>query len=202
MSPATTTTSSSEAIASSSSGDYSGLVINEIDYDQPGEDSGEFVEIRNNGAQTLNLAPVRLVFADADGVADDLGLYDHSLAPGQLLVAGTASLLAKVTGAAEKVELPVPADEIVNTGPAAVSLFTVHGATATLLDAVSYGGSVTSVEYLGSMFKLVEGNATLVVDGEAAAGSLVRLPDGKDSNDNKTDWSLSKNPTPGAPNKP
>ena len=45
------------------SGARAAVVMNEIDYDQPGTDSGEFIELLNNGASavSLNGYTIRLV---------------------------------------------------------------------------------------------------------------------------------------------
>src|ERR671928_182837 len=44
-----------------------GLVINEIDYDQPGTDTAEFIELKNNGANGVNLDPYSLVLVNGNG---------------------------------------------------------------------------------------------------------------------------------------
>jgi len=43
------------------SGGSTGLVINEVDYDQPGTDLAEFVEIYNSGASPVSLQDISLV---------------------------------------------------------------------------------------------------------------------------------------------
>jgi hypothetical protein len=41
-----------------------------------------------------------------------------------------------------------------------------------------------------------------VADSNTVDGSLVRLPDGKDTNDAAADWAFTTTRTPGAPNVP
>ena len=69
--------------------------------------------------------------------------------------------------------------------------------------ALSYDGSVTmgSVNGLGSI-SFVEGSPTPAVDSSNSTGSLVRIPDGNDSDDAASDWAFTSNPTPGAANLP
>ena len=43
------------------------LVINEIDYDQPGTDTTEFVEIKNVSSETINLSEYSLEFINGTG---------------------------------------------------------------------------------------------------------------------------------------
>src|SRR5215213_636662 len=47
------------------------LVINEVDYDQPGADAAEFVELKNVSAGTIDVDPysVQLVNGNAGGAA-------------------------------------------------------------------------------------------------------------------------------------
>jgi hypothetical protein len=49
---------------------------------------------------------------------------------------------------------------------------------------------------------LVEGTATHAADSNTVVQSLVRLPDGNDTNDAATDWAVSSTPTPGTANVP
>ena len=41
---------------------------------------------------------------------------------------------------------------------------------------------------------------TTAADSNSVSGSLVRFPDGSDTDDANTDWSFSSIPTPGIPN--
>ena len=73
------------------------LVINEIDYDQPGSDLGEFVEIYNGSGESVSLAGLSLVAVNGATSADyrriDLSLGSALLGPGEYLVIGTEAVL-------------------------------------------------------------------------------------------------------------
>ncbi|MCO6451230.1 MAG: lamin tail domain-containing protein, partial [Caldilineales bacterium] len=68
--------------------DPDGLVINEIDYDQPSTDTAEFVELKNGGANPIDLDPYILQFVNGSGGAlyDSIDLPAIVLAPGDYFV--------------------------------------------------------------------------------------------------------------------
>src|SRR5262249_32522952 len=73
-------------------------VLNEVDYDQPGTDTAEFVEIYNPTRAPLPLATLALVFvngapnAEYRRVALPPGTPTGMLAPGQFLVVASATV--------------------------------------------------------------------------------------------------------------
>lgn len=89
-------------------------------------------------------------------------------------------------------------DFIQNGAPDGVAL--VNTANQTILDALSYEGSITAATITGfpGTYNLVEGAATAAADsGDNAA--LARVPNGTDTNNATADWALAT-PTPGSPN--
>jgi len=62
---------------------FAALVINEVDYDQPGGDSAEFVEIYNDGGSAVSLNGVRVLGVNGDGT-----VYRRVVLPSVLLGAG------------------------------------------------------------------------------------------------------------------
>jgi large repetitive protein len=157
-----------------------GLVINEIDYDQVGADTGGFVEIANTTGEAIALEGIALVLVNGgDG-------QEYSR------VALTGSLPG-----GDYVALDVEAQ---NGAPDGVAL--VDTASGTLLDAISYEGEIHAAMIDGQTYDLVEGTplADSVGDSNAVAGSLSRIPDGSDSNDAATDWTFTTTTTKGAAN--
>jgi hypothetical protein len=154
------------------------LVINEVDYDQVGTDANGFAEIKNAGAAVADLADVDLVAVNGG----DLTEYDR--------VALTGTL-------APGAHLDV-AIELQNGAPDGLAL--LDGAT--LLDALSYEGGITAATIGGQTHNLVEGTVlpTAVEDSNTVAGSLIRNPDGKDTNDAAADWAFTTTITRGAAN--
>ena len=156
------------------------LVINEIDYDQVGADSGGFVEIYNAGSGAADLAGVVVVFVDGtDGTEYSRKSLSGTLAAGEYLVV---------------------AADAQNGAPDGVALIDTAGGD--LLDALSYEGSITAATIGSATYNLVEGNAlpAAVADSNTAAGSLARIPNGADSGDAATDWAFTTTITPGAAN--
>ena len=101
------------------------------------------------------------------------------------------------------VQFAVPTNAVQNGNPDGIAL--VDSVNKVVLDALSYGGAITMAN-LGAIGTktLVEGTAlpANVIDSNANAGSLARIPNGNDTNDAASDWAFTKNVTPGAANKP
>jgi hypothetical protein len=184
-----------------------GLVINELDYDQLGTDSNEFVEIYNAGNTTRSLSGLSLVFVNGASNAEyrvvDLTPVG-TLAAGQYLVVGSNTLLATVPASAKTLYLGLPSDAIQNGAPDGVAL--VNVSQGAVLDALSYEGAITAAVITGfpAPVSLVEGTMLPVAtqDSNTAAGSLVRFPNGMDTNNAASDWNLTGTPTPGTANVP
>ena len=156
------------------------LVINEIDYDQVGADTGGFVEIANKGTSAATLDGIALVLVNGGDGAE----YAR--------VPLTGSLAA---GAYLQVDI-----EAQNGAPDGVAL--IDTASKALLDAFSYEGEVTAATIDGQAYNLVEGTAlaATVVDSNTVDGSLSRIPDRQDTNNASADWAFTQTKTPGAAN--
>jgi len=181
-------------------GSTTGLVINEIDYDNTGTDSFEYVEIYNPSPNNISLVGLWLVLVD--GAANSeydavyLGEYD-SLPSGQFLVIGGSGV--DVPTGTMKIDPGWTTDAIQN-GPDGVAL--IDDVTTTLLDALSYEGSLTSVHIIGfpSNVSLVEGSPTSATDSNTVILTLCRIPNGSDSNNASTDWATCTQRTKGTAN--
>jgi hypothetical protein len=157
----------------------SGLVINEIDYDQVGTDTGGFVEIFNGGSSEANLGSIALVLVDG-GTATE---YLRRALSGTL--AAGAYLVVAVDG---------------QNGPDGVAL--IDTADGTLLDALSYEGAIEAATIGSQTYNLVEGTQlpVSVADSTTVDGSLARVPNGHDANDAAADWSFTTTITRGEAN--
>ena len=62
------------------------LVINEVEYDQPGTDGGEFIELKNVGSTPLNLGSYSMVLVNGNG--GGAATYLTFPLPGVILGAG------------------------------------------------------------------------------------------------------------------
>jgi hypothetical protein len=154
------------------------LVIHEVEYDQVGTDADGFVEIHNAGDTAADLSNVDLVAVNGG----DSSEYAREQLTGTLAAGGHLAV----------------AIELQNGAPDGLAL--LDGAT--LLDALSYEGAITSATIGGQTYNLVEGTVlpATVEDSNAVAGSLIRNPDGKDTNDAAADWAFTTTLTRGAAN--
>ncbi|HUS29035.1 MAG TPA: thrombospondin type 3 repeat-containing protein [Kofleriaceae bacterium] len=187
------------------------LVINEVDYDNTGavppNDNAEYIEIYNPTSSAVSLANVALVlingstgdaYPNADSIID-LSSAGSIPAGGYLVVAGQALAVAPP---ALKFEPGWTTDGIQNGNPDGVAL--VDTSTNTLLDALSYEGSVTAANVPGiaNPVSLVEGTAlsTSIADSNTVLGSLCRSPNGRDTDSASADWKFCTSLTPGTAN--
>ena len=157
------------------------LVINEVDYDQVGADTGDFVEIANKGTVAVSLDGVAVVLVNGGDSTE----YARKTLTGTLPAGGY---------------LRVDVD-VQNGAPDGVALVDTANGT-TLLDALSYEGAIHAAAVGTSSVDLVEGTMLSddVADSNTVDGSLARLPDGSDANDAATDWAFTTTKTPGAVN--
>lgn len=168
------------------------LVINEVDYDQPGMDEAEFIEIMNPSAKdTVDLTGYELVFLNGaqSGPKKDYAHYALSgtLAPRGYLVYAAAGV---TVGAGARVVRFANINAIQN-GPNDAIAIVKDGE---VIDSLSYGGS------LAEPCNFVEGTPAKAYDSNTITGALIRFPDGADTGDADKDWRFTATPTPGRAN--
>lgn len=184
------------------SNDPTGLVLNEIDYDNVGSDDTEFVELKNGAGHALDLKGLALVFTTGSAEYLRVELTGQVAANGYVVVASPSVTLAAGASGVVRVPFKAASNNLRNTGPAAVGILDV--ASGVLIDALAYGGSVTAAALVGvtDPADFSEGNDTSAVDSNTVDGTLARIPDGVDTDDSATDWKVSKTKTPGVANVP
>ena len=175
------------------------LILNEVDYDQPGFDTGEFVEIVNSGKDKARLRNVDLILVNGTTSAEYRRIpLSGPLAAGHRLV--VASPAVDVATGVRTIATPLARDNVQNGSPDGIALFdTAH---KVVIDALSYEGAITSAAFDGvdGHWSLVSGTAVSESDNNVTAGSLCRLPDRTDTANDDHDWG-SCSATPGAANK-
>lgn len=177
------------------------LIINEVDYDQPTVDTAEFVEILNNTTESMPLEGIAVVFVNG---SDNMEYRRVNLS-GQLIAGGYAVVAGPdVTPQAGSLAFPfsLGADNIQN-GPDAIAI--VNTNTGVVLDALSYEGEITNatINGISGTVSLTEGLVDpFLADTDGMPGSLIRYPNGQDTNDAHVDWKFTANLTPGGPNVP
>jgi hypothetical protein len=169
------------------------LVINEIDYDQPGSDVAEFIEIHNFGSTAADLTRVTLDLVDSSGnnlAGYDLGLAGDLLPAGAYLVVAQTAVIQNLPTGVLTVTLPIGNDDIPNTAPLGLQLYD------------SGYGVLDSVTFDGKIVGLTEGPQGADGDSDSSDVSIARIPDGQDTDDNRGDFATTSTITPGVANVP
>jgi hypothetical protein len=189
-----------------------GLVINEVDYDQIGDDLLEFVEIYNSSSEPVPLTGLVLVLGNGSNSTEylrvDLSKAGSELKAGEYIVFGSEALLATVTDSPTVKELAASAakDIVQNGAPDSVAIYDT--VADKLVDSLSYEGDMRSVTLTGTTtkFSLTEGPkaTTGLIDpggGTGATnGSLSRSVSSQDTDANADDFKFTTKSTPGAVN--
>jgi len=181
------------------------LVINEVNYDDVGADTAEFVELYNASSGPISLTGYSLVLVNGSNNAVyktvDLSAAG-TLDPGQYLVVCSPPVVSSVPAGQKTLDLGTDSAGVIQNGSPDGLAIVSNGA---LVDALSYEGAMTAAVVPGvGTVSLVEGTVlpTNVADSNTATGSLCRIPSGTDTNNAATDWKFSTTVTPGAPNVP
>lgn len=180
------------------------LVINEVDYDVPGKDTAEFVELFNPADCAISVAGLSLVFVNGSNAEEyrrvsleDAGV--EMIGGGEYMVIHGDDLT--VPASALEVTMSY-ANGFIQNGPDGLAIF--DETTGTVLDAFCYGAAMTEVMFKGvdGVFDLVEGEINPALEDSDEAGvSISRIPDGADSQNGAADWAVTA-ATPGEPNAP
>jgi predicted extracellular nuclease len=163
------------------------LVINEVDYDQPGTDAAEFLELKNVGTSAVDLSgwTVELVNGSGGGAV----VYDTISLPAVSLAVGGYFVVCANATTTLNCDLDDGPDTnfIQNGSPDGIGL----RSSGVLVDAVSYEGD-TGAPY-------TEGSGT-GLDDAGIDGSIGRCADGGDTDQNNVDFAFASTSTPGATN--
>jgi len=164
------------------------LVVNEIDYDQPGTDAAEFLEIKNVSGAPVDLTghTVELVNGTGGGAA----VYQTIALPSTTLAAGDYFVVCANAATVANCDLDMAPDTnlIQNGAPDAVAI----RLGATVVDTVSYEGNTGAPYTEGSGVGLED-------DPSLADHGISRCADGVDTDQNNADF-LFAPATPGAAN--
>ena len=164
-------------------GDPSGLVINEVDYSQPGADTAEFIEIANGGNTPAPLLNVTLELVNGSNGSTysryELVNAATVLAPGEVIVVGAESVLSALPAEVGRLQLR----DAIQNGPDGVR--------------ISHS-SIGVIDELGYGLELSEGSASVEdADVDGVSNSIGRC--GADTDANANDFYV-MDASPGAPN--
>lgn len=181
-----------------------GLVINEILYDNygAGSDVGEFIELYNSTASTIDISNFQLILVGANGVSYAPGPISIPastfLAPGQYYVIGNATTINAAHSGA--VNLNFDLNNLVSDGsPAAVVLRDSFGQR---VDSLCYRADATMTAGADFAHATAEGGvgrSTSRPLGTAGNSTIGRLPNGVDTGSNLRDFEFIV-PSPGSAN--
>ncbi len=163
-------------------GGSASLEVNELTTGSSGSAADEFVEVANVGSAPASVGGYKLVYRSAAGTSD---IVLATIPDGTTIPAGGFYLFG---GSAYSG--PPPADQSFGTGLASTGGGVgLRDASGALVDSVGYGTATNA---------LVEGSAAAA---PPAGSSAARIPDGKDTNVNAADFTVTATPTPKAGNK-
>eukprot|EP00850_Spirogloea_muscicola_P013852 SM000096S24881 [mRNA] locus=s96:348565:352511:+ [translate_table: standard] len=156
------------------------LVINEIDVDQPGTDTTEFIELANAGTSPIQLNAYTFKLIDKIGaVYNTVPLPNFVLNPGQYFV-----ICSNNAQHVTPCNLPIASDGnsmgtdlIRNSGGGGAGIYL----GSVVVDSMSYGGATIS--------GVTEGTPT-GSDSSTLVVSFQRCPDAKDTDNNNADFKL------------
>ena len=161
--------------ASFAIGAKAAVVINEIDYDQPGTDSAEFIELFNSGTSTVSLDSFTVALINGTDSSSyrsiDLSGFNIN-ASGFFVVCGDASLVANCN-----YSFTTTSGWFQNGAPDVIALY-------------SNNNLVDSFSYEGILLPFTEGDASSISDSNTDITSISRIIDGVDSNNNALDFQL------------
>jgi hypothetical protein len=166
-------------------GGNASLRVNELMTGSTGAASNEFVEIANTGTAGADIGGYKVAYRSAAGTSD---VTLASVPTGTTLAAGGFYLFGGSGYAGTRAPDQSFSAAIAATGGGVA----LRDATGAIVDSVGYGDAVNA---------FVQAHAASAPPTTAAPGSsLVRIPDGHDTNDNAADFSVSASPSPGGTN--
>lgn len=163
-----------------------GLVINEIDYDQPSTDSSEFIELYNSGSSPIDLRFYRVILVNGNNNTP----YDSITLPNQMLNAGSYFVICSSLGTVPMCDMShtTPSTGFIQNGsPDAVAIR--NTSTNAIIDAVSYEGNVAPPYISGNGVPIGQSDTGTFVTTLYRYTGIGRFPDGTDTNDDSTDFS-------------
>lgn len=149
------------------------VIINEIDYDQPGTDTAEFIELFNSGVTAVSLDNYTVDLINGTNLSSyrTIDLSGFSInGNGYFVMCGDVSLVANCDYSFTNTN-----SWFQNGAPDAVGLYE----NGNLLDSLSYEGELQP---------FTEGTTLAISDDATDIFSLSRIPDGTDSNNNAFDF--------------
>ncbi len=146
------------------------VVINEVDYDLVGSDSGEFIELYNSGLTEVSLSGLCLEFYNGGTMT----VYSTFTFPAIMLAADDYYVICgqDINCHCDTV---IGQDSYIQNGPDGIILRNCGGS---IIDQICYEGAISSCE----------GSPAPGDDGVSSLASISRFPNGADTDDNSADF--------------
>ena len=151
------------------------VVINEMDYDQPGTDTAEFIELFNSGASSISLDnfTVALINGANSASYQSIDLSGFNLNTNSFfVVCGDANLVTNCNHS-----FTTANGWFQNGSPDVVALY-------------NNNSLVDSFSYEGILLPFTEGDVATISDSNTDITSISRIVDGVDTNNNALDFQL------------
>jgi endonuclease/exonuclease/phosphatase family metal-dependent hydrolase len=160
------------------------VLVNEIDYDDPGADDESFIELLNVSGRTIVLSDIEVLATENGAIKRNYKLGYGTLADGARWVLGTGTDSASVAGSVnETMVFGGEAIDFLENGANDGVALRLVASPSTLLDSVSYAGA-------GAHPSGAPASGNAGTDDSATSGmSLSRWPDGVNTFDNAADFS-------------
>ena len=158
-----------------SAASHAAIIINEIDYDQAGIDTAEFIELFNTGTATIPLDnfAIELINGTTSSSYRSIDLSGFNInAEGYFVICSDATTVANCD-----YSFTTSNSWFQNGAPDAIGLFE----NSALIDSLSYEGGLSP---------FTEGGILTVSDNNSDVVSIARIFNGFDSNDNAADFQL------------
>ena len=179
------------------------LLINEMDVDQVGTDTAEFIELSATGDADMEGVLVILLNGGVTPGTEyaRVDLSRLGVIPGGTYVVIAGSGVPVAAGGVRLTPTGWESSNRIQNGPNdAVMLWDAIGAR--VIDTVSYNGTLHRALISGdpTEWDATEGSAGAPADSNATPGSLGRIPNSEDTGQNGADFRFAPVMTPGAPN--
>jgi cysteine-rich repeat protein len=185
------------------------LVINEVDYDQSvNPDAASYLEIYNGSGTAVDLTNLAVVLLNGNQAgAPEYARFDLVDAGASLPAGGYLVIRNNVVAVpGGTLVIDASGDFIQNGGPPMPDGIALIDVVAqTVIDRLCYDGAITSATITGfpAPVTLVEGTATTAADDNTSPSlSMIRSPNGTDTDNAMADWATTTTLTPGAANIP
>lgn len=156
---------------------FSQVVINEVDYDQPGTDAAEFIELKNTGSTPFDMSTIAVrMINGSSGTGVVYQSYFSDTWP--MLAPGAYFTLCGDTAAGCDAHLSPATNAIQNGATDAIAI--ILRSDSSFVDRLSYEGTLDGY---------AEGTGTTAADDNSHENrSIGRFPDGVDTDNNDADF--------------